>query len=104
MVQSESDHIVNNTPGGNLMHRLAWLVIPLFLAACGGTKSTQTLNVVCSGPGGVQLVGATSIDVLGDLVNGRPTMNYPDPANPGRTGTISVEPHNTCRITAPGPS
>jgi len=86
------------------MHRLAWLVIPLFLAACGGTKSTQTLNVVCSGPGGVQLVGATSIDVLGDLVNGRPTMNYPDPANPGRTGTISVEPHNTCRITAPGPS
>jgi hypothetical protein len=85
------------------MHRLAWLVIPLLLAACGGSKSTSTLTVTCSGAGGVQLVGAASVDVLGDLVNGHPTMNYPDPANPGKTGTISVEPHNSCRITPPAP-
>lgn len=81
------------------MHRLAWLVIPLSLAACGGGKSSTTLTVTCSGAGGPQLVGATSIDVLGDVVNGRPTMNYPDPVSSGKTGSISVEPHSQCRIT-----
>ena len=39
-------------------------------------------------------------DVLGDLDNGRPTMRFPDPANPGRDGTISVQPHERCKITA----
>jgi hypothetical protein len=82
------------------MHRLAWLLIPLMLAACGGKKSEPTVSVACSGPGGVSLVGATSIDVQGDVVNGRPTMTYPDPANNGKTGSISVEPHTSCRITS----
>jgi len=84
------------------MHRLAWLVIPLSLAACGGGKSTPTLSVVCAG--GTQLFGAASIDVLGDVVNGRPTMNYPDPANSGHTGSISVEPRGHCKITPQVPS
>jgi hypothetical protein len=72
------------THGGNLMCRLSWLVVLLALAACGGGKSGPTLTVICSGAGGPQLVGATSIDILGDIVNGRPTMNYPDPANSGK--------------------
>jgi hypothetical protein len=85
--------------GGNAMCRLAWSVILLSLTACGGGKSATTLTVICSGAGGPQLVGATSIDVLGDVVGGRPTMNYPDPANPGKTGSISIDPRNHCKIT-----
>ena len=79
------------------MRRLAWLGIPLLLAGCGGSKPAATLTVTCTG--GVQLVGATSLDVLGDVVNGHPTISYPDPVNPAKTGTISVEPRGTCRVT-----
>ena len=81
------------------MYRLAWLAVPLLLTACGGGKSAGTLTVTCAGAGGTQLYGATSIDVLGDDVNGRPTMNFPDPANPSKTDSISVEPHGRCTIT-----
>ena len=80
------------------MRRLAWLVIPLSLAACGGGKSATPLSVTCSG--GTELYGAASIDVSGDLVDGRPTITYPDPTNPGKTGTLSVQPHGHCKITA----
>jgi len=86
------------------MLRLAWLIILLTLSACGDGKSTSTLTVTCSGAGGIQLVGAASVDVLGDLMNGRPTMTYPDPANPSRTGSISVEPRSDCKITPQTPS
>jgi hypothetical protein len=79
------------------MHRLVWLAIALALAGCGGSKSAGTLTVTCTG--GVQLVGATSLDVLGDLVNGRPTLNYPDPTNPSKTGAIEVPPRGQCRVT-----
>lgn len=79
------------------MHRLAWLLIPLSLAACGRNSGTPTLSVIC--PGGNQLFGATSIDVLGDVVNGRPTMTFPDPVNRGKTGSISVQPGADCKIT-----
>ena len=79
------------------MHRLAWLLIPLPLAACGGQSGAPTLTVTC--PGGSQLYGATSIDVLGDVVNGRPTMTFPDPVNRGKTGAISVQSGADCRIT-----
>lgn len=79
------------------MHRLAWLAIPLSLAACGGGKSASTLSVTCDG--GTQLFGAASIDVLGDVVDGRPTMKFPDPANPGKIDSISVQPHGHCKIT-----
>jgi hypothetical protein len=96
--------IVYSTRGGNLMLRLVWLIVLLMLSACGGGKSAGTLAVVCSGPGAPQLLGATSIDVLGDVVNGRPTMNYPDPVSPGKTGSISVEPRSQCRITPQPPS
>jgi len=83
------------------MRRLAGLFIALLLAACGGgDKSSTTLTVVCAS--GTQLVGAESINVLGDLSNGRPVMEFPDPANRGRTGTISPAPHDHCKITASG--
>ena len=84
------------------MRRAAWIIAALSLAGCGGGKSSTTLTVICSG--GTQLVGAASIDMLGDVVNGRPTMNFPDPANPGHTGTISLQPHDRCKITAQAPS
>jgi hypothetical protein len=79
------------------MYRLPWLLIALSFTACGGQSSVPKLSVTC--PGGSQLYGATSIDVLGDLVNGRPTMTFPDPVNRGKTGAISVEPGGNCRIT-----
>jgi hypothetical protein len=79
------------------MRRLAWLLIPLLLAGCGGAKSAGTLSVTCDG--GTQLFGASSVDVQGDLVNGRPTMTFPDPANSGHTGSISVPARGNCKIT-----
>ena len=79
------------------MRRLTWLALVLSLAGCGGDKPSSTLSVVCAG--GTQLVGATSIDVLGDLADGRPAMKFPDPANAGQVGTISVPPHDHCKIT-----
>ena len=42
------------------MHRVAWLVVPLLLAGCGGGKPAGTLSVACTGD--IQLLGATSID------------------------------------------
>lgn len=78
------------------MYRLAWLLIPLSLAGCGGKAAAPTLSVTCDG--GTQLFGAHSVDVLGDLVNGRPTISFPDPANPGKTGGISVPPGGHCKI------
>lgn len=84
------------------MPRLLWLAIPLLLAGCGGSKSAPTLTVTCTG--GIQLVGATSLDVMGDVVNGRPTMQYPDPTNPSKTGSIAVQPRGTCKVTPQGPS
>ena len=84
------------------MRRLAWLVIPLWLAACGGGKSAASISVTCSG--GTELYGAASVDVSGDLVDGRPTLTFPDPTNPGKTGTILVQPHGHCKITVQAPS
>jgi len=79
------------------MPHLRLLALALLVSGCGGDKAAGSLSVVCGG--GTQLVGASSIDVLGDLSDGRPTMEFPDPANRGTTGTISVRPHEHCKIT-----
>lgn len=79
------------------MRPLVWLALLAPLAACGGHKEATTISVNCSD--GVRLVGAVSVDVLGELADGRPAMKYPDPANAGRTGTITVQPHQHCTIT-----
>lgn len=73
------------------------VILLLMLAACGGGKSSTTLSVTCTT--GTQLVGAASIDVLGDLTDGQPRFEFPDPANPGQIGTILVAPHSHCKIT-----
>jgi hypothetical protein len=77
--------------------RLGLLVLPIALVGCGGDKPKATLSVTCRGS--AALVGAISIDVLGDLVNGRPTISFPDPANLGNTGTLSIPPASRCSIT-----
>jgi hypothetical protein len=79
------------------MSHLRLLLLALLVSGCGGSKSANTLSVVCAS--GTQLFGASSIDVLGDLADGRPTMEFPDPANRDRIDTISVKPHDHCKIT-----
>jgi hypothetical protein len=75
---------------------LVWIGLVLSLAGCGGGKSVGSLSITCTG--GTQLVGAASIDVLGDLSDGRPRIEFPDPANPGKTGTITVQPRAHCKV------
>ena len=82
------------------MRRTAWIILALSLAGCGGGKSSTSLTVVCGG--GTKLVGAASVDVMGELANGRPVMEFPDPANPGKNGAIAVPPHDRCKITPTG--
>jgi hypothetical protein len=77
--------------------QLGWLFVPIVLVGCGGDKPAATLSITCGGS--AALVGATSIDVLGDQVNGRTAFTYPDPANRGKTGALSVPPHDRCTIT-----
>jgi hypothetical protein len=85
------------------MRRAAWIALTLWLAGCGdGTTPAASLSVVCGS--GTRLVGATSIEVPGELANGRPVMEFPDPANPGKTGAIAVPANDHCRITASNPS
>ena len=79
------------------MSRRSLLVLGLLVSGCGGDKTASSLSVVCDS--GTQLYGASSIDILGDLANGRPTIEFPDPANHGNTETISVKPHDHCKIT-----
>ena len=78
------------------MRRVICLALLAPLAACGGRKDSATISVTCSN--GVGLVGAVSIDVLGDPTDGHPTLKFPDPANSGKTGTITVQPHQHCTI------
>ncbi len=83
------------------MRLVAFIPVALALAGCGGSKSSPTLTVTCSD--GTEVIGTASVDVSGDLTNGRPTMSFPDPANAGKTGTISVPPSGHCKITRAAP-
>ncbi len=78
------------------MRRLAWLLLPLALCGCGGSKSPTSLAVICGGR--TALAGASTIEVSGDTTDGRPTLSFPDPANPGSIGTIVVPARDRCRI------
>lgn len=78
--------------------QVGWLLLPIVVTGCGGgDKPAATLSVSCGGSDA--LVGARSLDVPGDQVNGRTTMSFPDPVNPGKTGTLSVRPGDRCTIT-----
>jgi hypothetical protein len=76
--------------------RVVCAALVLSLASCGGGKSSGSLSITCAG--GTQLVGAASIDVLGDLSDGRPRIEFPDPANAGKTGVITVQPRDHCKV------
>ena len=79
------------------MRHIAWPILLLSLASCGGDKQpSATLSVTCGG--NTQLYGAVSIEVPGGLQNGRPALVYPDPVNPGKYGTIAVQPGDRCKI------
>jgi hypothetical protein len=78
--------------------RVGWVFVALGPAACGGgDKPAVTLSVTCGGS--LALVGARSVEVLGDPVNGHPTLSFPDPVNPGQTNTLSVPTASRCSIT-----
>jgi hypothetical protein len=79
------------------VRRIAVCLLVLTLAGCGGSKAPTTLTITCAD--GTEVIGTASVDVLGDLANGRPTMNFPDPTNAGKTGTISIPPSSHCKIT-----
>ena len=74
----------------------AILVLSLAAAACGHSdnKSTPTLSVTCEG--NLRLAGAASIDVA--QTNGGTMLSFPDPANPGHTGTLPVAGGVPCTI------
>jgi hypothetical protein len=57
------------------VRHLVCMALVLSLADCGGAKSVGSLSITCTG--GTQLVGAASIDVLGDLSDGRPRSRVP---------------------------
>jgi hypothetical protein len=75
---------------------LALLILCGWLVGCGGGSSTATtLQVTCGGS--LSLAGAKSIDVISAAGTGA-TLSYPDPANPGHTGTIAIKPGTQCTI------
>ena len=78
------------------LNLLAILALPLAAAACGHSdnKSTPTLSVTCEG--NLRLAGAASIDVA--TVGGGTMLSFPDPANPGHTGTLPLSPGTPCSI------
>lgn len=68
-----------------------WLagMIPLAVAGCGGTP-TASLAVTCDGK--LVLAGTDSVQATGS------NLLFPDPANTGQTGTISLSNGQRCVI------
>jgi hypothetical protein len=84
------------TRDGAIARMASWLLL-LTLAGCGGgSKSAVKLTVTCGD--GTEVIGAMSVDVPGELANGRATLNFPDPTNPGKTGSIAIQPGKHCKI------
>ncbi len=78
---------------------LALLMLTGLLAACGSSKKDASVWVKCHGD--LVLSGAKSVDVTIDPAHG-PMLTFPDPANPGRTGTIPITKDNDCTISPTG--
>ncbi len=77
--------------------RLAVLILPISLAACGGSAAPAGLSVSCGGS--TSLNGAPSIDVApAAAANGGAVLSFPDPANKGHMGTIAIAPGSKCTI------
>ncbi len=77
--------------------RLALVGLPVWLSACGHSDPTATLSVTCGGE--TTLAGAASIDVAPAPGGEAALLSFPDPANPGHTGTLSVTGGHPCTIT-----
>ena len=71
-------------------------LVPLLLAACGGHSTpTASLSVTCDGR--LELAGAASIDVVPYPGKGA-GLSFPDPVNPGHTGTLPLPEGRACTI------
>ena len=66
------------------------------LAACGGGSSAPTVSVSCGGS--LALSGAQSVDVTPDAARGGTILQFPDPVNAGRTGTMPIPSGSRCTI------
>lgn len=77
---------------------LPLLGLPPTLSGCGHAgPATPTLSVSCGGS--LMLAGATAVDVATAPGGSGAMLSFPDPANPGHTGTLPVPPGESCAIT-----
>lgn len=80
--------------------QLAAIAALLPLAACGGSSDTGTLTLRCMG--GATVVGvhqvAVTMQAAGTAATPQATLVYPDPVNPGHTGSVGVAPGQRCTI------
>lgn len=78
---------------------VALLGTALLLAGCGGHSDPgpPTLSVTCDNS--LMLAGASQVSVLSSNGGGVATLQFPDPANPGQTGTLPVPGGRSCVIT-----
>ena len=79
--------------------RVALLMLPGLLAACGGSAKESTVWVKCHG--NLVLSGAKSVSVAIDPSQG-PVLTFPDPANAGKNGSIPITKDNDCTISPTG--
>lgn len=76
---------------------LPLLGLPLALSACGhSAPTTPTLSVTCNGS--LMLAGAVSIDVATAPGGAGTVLSFPDPADPGHTGTLPIPPGQACSV------
>ncbi|MBE7211068.1 MAG: hypothetical protein INR65_08610 [Gluconacetobacter diazotrophicus] len=72
------------------------LALPLLLAACGHSDpAPSTLSVSCDNS--LLLAGATSLQAI--ATEHGASLSYPDPVNPGHTGSLPLQPGHPCTIT-----
>jgi len=67
------------------------------LSGCGSSSPTTTLSVACNGE--LNLAGAQSVEVTADPPTQSAIIHFPDPVNPGHTGTITVPFGKRCTVT-----
>ena len=91
------DHPCTNhaLAGSRLVRHLLCMLLVLSLAGCGG-GSHQGLSR-SPAPGAHNWL-ARRQSTYWVTFHGRPKLEFPDPANPGKTGVITVQPHDHCKV------